>query len=224
MLSMDLPVAELVLDHSECALVFDRHRIDYCCRGTRSLRAACEERGVDPARVLDECELAVRRRGTTDVDPRSLSTHELITQVIGAHHRYLHRTLPFLQALSQKVARVHGDRQPSLRELARGVDTLATVLVAHLADEERNLFPALLSQQQVGAATRLMLGNMRSEHEQVGTMLSVMREIASDYEPPEWACNSYRTLLAELAHLEADTLRHVHLENHVLLPRFMPSA
>ena len=50
--------------------------------------------------------------------------------------------------------------------------------------------------------------------------LSVMRSIADDYVAPEWACNSYRTLMTELAHLEADTLRHVHVENHVLLPRF----
>jgi regulator of cell morphogenesis and NO signaling len=38
--------------------------------------------------------------------------------------------------------------------------------------------------------------------------------------PPEWACTSYRTLLSELAALEGDVLRHVHLENHVLMPRF----
>jgi iron-sulfur cluster repair protein YtfE (RIC family) len=30
--------------------------------------------------------------------------------------------------------------------------------------------------------------------------------------------------MAELAHLEADTMRHVHVENHELLPRFIPAA
>ena len=37
---------------------------------------------------------------------------------------------------------------------------------------------------------------------------------------PDSACTSYRTLFAELVDLEADILRHVHVENHVLLQRF----
>lgn len=224
MLSLDTPVAELVLDHSELAAVFDRHRIDYCCKGNRSLRTACEERGIDPARVVDDCALAMRRREPPADDPRGLSTADLITKVIAHHHRYLHRTLPFLLQLANKVARVHGDRQPSLRVLADNVEELVTVLEAHLDDEERNLFPALLDSPQATASTVAALAAMRGEHEEVGAMLEVLRRIADDYAPPEWACNSYRTLLAELAHLEADTLRHVHLENHVLLPRFVPAA
>jgi regulator of cell morphogenesis and NO signaling len=161
MLSIDTTVAELVLDHSECATVFDRYRIDYCCKGNRSLRDACGERSVDPGKVLDECELAVRRREIPDIDPRTLSTQELITNVIGQHHRYLHRTLPFLQTLSQRVSRVHGDRQVGLREVATRVDTLATILLAHLDDEERNLFPALLSEELEIA--RPLLATMREE-------------------------------------------------------------
>lgn len=224
MLSMETSVAELVLEHSACASIFDRYRIDYCCKGSRPLRVACEERGVDPKRVLDECELAMRRRAPSDVDPRTLSTKQLITQVIARHHQYLHRTLPFLMGLAHKVARVHGDRQPSLRELAREVETLSTVLVAHLDDEERNLFPELITRDRASENVLMLLRNMRAEHEDVGTLLGVLREIAADYVPPEWACNSYRTLLTELAHLEADTLRHVHLENHVLMPRFIATA
>lgn len=47
-----------------------------------------------------------------------------------------------------------------------------------------------------------------------------MRDAAEDYLIPDWACTSYRTLFAELERLEGDVLRHVHLENHVLMPRF----
>ena len=38
---------------------------------------------------------------------------------------------------------------------------------------------------------------------------------------PEWGCSSYRVLMSELEALEGDVLRHVHLENHVLMPRFV---
>jgi len=222
MLTIEIPVAEIVLDHSECAAVLDRYRIDYCCRGRQSLREACGERSLDPGTILDECELAIRRREPKTTDPRTLTTRQLITDVIGRHHRYLHRALPFLQTLSHKVAQVHGGRQEALRELASQVEALSTTLIAHLDDEERTLFPALLTNDVAAAAP--MLATMREEHEVVGKMLADIRTTSEDYACPEWACNSYRTLMAELANLEADTLRHVHVENHVLMPRFVATA
>lgn len=37
---------------------------------------------------------------------------------------------------------------------------------------------------------------------------------------PGWACGSYRALMNELRAIELDTMDHVHVENHVLMPRF----
>jgi len=170
--------------------------------------------------LLVELETVIARRETTQApDPRLLSTREVIQQLIAPHHQYLHRTMPYLQGLATKVARVHGGREPSLREVARIFDTLVEMLRVHLAEEETALFPALIEGRTEDAAP--MLDEMRREHEQVGTMLFELRRVAADYVSPDWACNSYRTLMSELAALEADTLEHVHLENHVLLPRFL---
>ena len=36
-------VAKVVLEHSECAEVFQRHRIDFCCRGDMSIEQAASE-------------------------------------------------------------------------------------------------------------------------------------------------------------------------------------
>ena len=44
---------------------------------------------------------------------------------------------------------------------------------------------------------------------------------SDDFTLPEWACNSYRTLFAELKQVESDVFTHVHIENHVLRPRFV---
>jgi regulator of cell morphogenesis and NO signaling len=222
MLDPSLPVATLVLDHSSCAPVFVRHRIDYCCKGQRSLSDACRELGLDEPAVISELETAIARRNRAAVDPRSLSTRDVIVKVIAPHHQYLHRSMPFLQTLAAKVARVHGERQESLREVDRLVTQLVTTLHAHLLEEENVLFPALIA-DQVGEVTP-MLREMKRDHEAVGEMLAALRTAAQDFVAPEWACNSYRTLMTELAFLEADTLEHVHVENHVLLPRFIPTA
>jgi regulator of cell morphogenesis and NO signaling len=218
MVDPNLPVATLVLDHSECAPVFARHRIDYCCKGQRPLTEACAALGLETTSVVAELETAIARRTVPPVDPRALSTRELIGKAIAPHHQYLHRTMPFLVQLATKVARVHGDREPSLHEVARLVETFVAILKPHLAEEESLLFPALIAGRL--DAARPMLDSMLREHEQVGALLADLRTAAENYVPPEWACTSYRTLLAELAVLEADTLEHVHLENHALLPRF----
>ncbi len=220
MLDPTLPVATLVLDHSECAAVLARHRIDYCCKGQQPLAEACAARGLEVQKIVDELELAIARRTpkTSDRDPRAMTTREVITTLIAPHHQYLHRTMPYLQTLAAKVARVHGDHEPKLRDVASQFDTLVETLRAHLAEEEHVLFPALIDGRLQEAAP--LLRDMSEEHEQVGEMLERLRESAADYVPPEWACNSYRTLMKELEALEADTLTHVHLENHVLLPRY----
>jgi len=51
-------------------------------------------------------------------------------------------------------------------------------------------------------------------------LLERVRAAGDDFTLPPWACNSYRALFSELAQLEGDVFTHVHLENHVLRPRF----
>jgi regulator of cell morphogenesis and NO signaling len=221
MLDPQTSVATLVLDHSECAAVFARHRIDYCCKGKKPLAEACRDQGLDVQAVIAELETAIARRhpDNSHVDPRDMSTRDVITQLIAPHHRYLHRAMPFIQGLANKVGRVHGDREPSLHEVAALVDRFVSAMTPHLAEEEGQLFPALILGRTEEALP--MLRDMAREHDEVGQLLTELRRVAADYKAPEWACTSYRTLMAELEVLEADTLAHVHLENHVLLPRFM---
>ena len=39
------------------------------------------------------------------------------------------------------------------------------------------------------------------------------------YNPPDWACNTFRALYDGLAKLEKNTHQHVHKENNVLFPK-----
>lgn len=223
MLDRTLPVARIVLDHSECAPVFQKHRIDYCCRGDVALDVACRDRGLDTAAVLDELEGAIAsRRGEGEPDFRTLGTPAVIGHIMTRHHEYLRRALPFLVPLAQKVARVHGANEPGLREVESIVAELAGALVPHLDQEEQVLFPALMARSSDRAVIDAELKTMHADHLAVGAMLHRLRTVANEFDPPGWACNSYRTLFRELEALEADVLRHVHLENHVLMPRFAP--
>lgn len=220
-LDLQQTVARLVLDHPECAAVFQAHRIDFCCHGDVSLDAACRERGLEPEVVARSLARAIaERRGEPADDPRALSTPALIARIITRHHEYLRKTLPFVEPLAAKVARVHGDHNPKLRELDEIVRALAAALIPHLDQEEEVLFPELMSKRRDPAAVDRELSAMHEDHLAVGRLLQRMRDASDAYAVPEWGCNSYRTLFAELSRLEDDVLAHVHLENHVLMPRF----
>jgi regulator of cell morphogenesis and NO signaling len=215
-------VANIVLDHSECAVVLERYGIDCCGEGARTLAETCAARGLSLERLELDLAVAVRRRTPAAIDASLASTRVLITKAIARHHQYLHRTLPFLRNLSAKVARRHGAREPELLTVAILVDKLSEILAEHLLDEEHHLFPGLLA-DPVPPGVGELLARMQADHEEVLARLAELREVAEGYAVPAWACGAYRALMSELAVLEADTLEHLHLEEHVLLPRFLPS-
>jgi len=222
MLDRQNTVARTVLDHSECASVFVRNRIDYCCQGDVSIETACKKKGLDTEALLGELARAIaERRGGEELDRRTMPTHELVGHIVSTHHDYLRKAMPFLQGLASKVSRVHGEHNPKLRELEAIVHELAETLSPHLDAEESTLFPALLSPAPDRNVVTRELAEMFTEHREVGQLLDRMRAATEDYSVPDWGCNSYRTLFKELERLEDDVLRHVHLENHVLMPRFV---
>jgi len=222
MLDAQQTLANIVLDHSECAAVFQRHHIDFCCHGDRSLGDACAERGVAVDTLLAELSAAIRARSEHhEIDPRTRSTPGLVAYIVSTHHEYLRSALPFVRALAEKVGRVHGEHNPRLRDLDVAVRELTEALLPHLDTEEQVLFPALTTRSPDRAMIARELGSMHDEHLAVGALITRIREATEGYQVPEWGCGSYRTLFAELRQLEDDILRHVHLENHVLAPRFV---
>jgi regulator of cell morphogenesis and NO signaling len=222
----DVTVAEIVANHPETARVFQRHGIDFCCRGGVSVPRACEGVAVEPEALFRELDDAVAlAAGAAPAEVlRALGTAALIARIVDRHHGYLRRVLPFVVPLSAKVASVHGDHEPRLLPLAAAVSELAGMLVPHLDDEEQVLFPALTSRSPAPDVVGRELTRMHEDHLAVGDVLRDLRTLTDGFVAPEWGCTSYRTLMAALEELEGDILRHVHLENHVLMPRFVAVA
>jgi len=220
-------VSEIVLDHPECARVFSAHHIDFCCGGRVSLASVCAEKKIDCQRMLDELARATERSiAGQDVDFRLLSTPSLVAYIISQHHEYLRRSLPETEAMAAKVGRVHGQQAGDLVELAKVVEGLGKTLRSHLEHEERVLFPALMSAGDgpLSEPIREELASMGRDHLDVALALERIRVLTDGFTVPEWGCVTYRALFATLRALEEDIHRHVHLENDILMPRFMPDA
>jgi regulator of cell morphogenesis and NO signaling len=96
--------------------------------------------------------------------------------------------------------------------------------------EERILFPCIAALENAVSSGRPKprpafgtvsnpIRMMELEHDSAGAALKDIRALSSNYQPPEGACFSYRTLYTALMEFEADLHQHVHLENNFLFPR-----
>jgi regulator of cell morphogenesis and NO signaling len=215
-------VGEIVAERPSQARVFQAFGIDFCCQGGRTLREACTIKGLEIQSVLEQLEAGNTEKSGPENNPALLPPVELIKYIVETHHEYLRNELPRLQAMSERVSKVHGGHTASLTEVYWTFCEMAVELTGHLIKEEQMLFPAIQT-LSAGEATGISLDGpvavMLQEHEDAGGALARIRELTNGFTAPPEACNTYRALFAGLAELEEDLHRHIHLENSVLFPQ-----
>lgn len=220
-------VGMLVAEQPLRAAVFDHFGIDYCCGGKQTLLAACEQGGIAPDTVIASL-VDNDAKGEVDQSAQNwlnASLTELADHIEQTHHVYLKSELPRLQALADKVAKVHGVREPRLLKVAAIFSAMSDELLEHTAKEELVLFPFLrLLDQGKGrpnapfSTVAKPVSCLESEHDDAGAALMQLRQLTEQYAPPEGACASWQALLAGLAHLDQDLRIHIHKENSILFP------
>ncbi len=216
-------LARVVLDHPECARVLRSHRLDYCCRGALTIAEACVGKGVDAAALLDDLEDAIGgRAGPPSQDPRSRTTSELVADLRAGHRRVL-RGAPRAGALLVAVAREQ-DARFNLKEVSEVFGELVSLLIRHADEEEGTLFARLLSDSASDAQIERGFRAARQEHLVIGEHVTRLRSLTHDFYTPAETCEGYAVLMGKLSSLEDDLCRHVHVANHVLMPRFVRAA
>jgi regulator of cell morphogenesis and NO signaling len=213
----DTPVGHIAAEHPAATRVFHRFGIDFCCAGGNSIEVACNARGVDPSTVLEAVREELRDSGTDDTNWSSVDLNVLIDHILTAYHKPLHAELPRLDAMTQKVAAVHHEKDARLTELCSVYTALKAELDAHMMKEEQILFPMIRQGQGASAAGPISV--MEHEHDSAGTALRRLRELSDDFQPPKEACNTWRAMLHGLEELERELHQHIHLENNILFPR-----
>ena len=218
-------VGEIVAENPSQARVFQSLAIDFCCQGGRTLREACERKGIAVDSVVEQLEAAAGP-GEAAENPARLAPVALMEHIVDKHHAFLRAELPRIHAMAERVAKVHGGHTPSLVEVYQVFCVMAEELTSHMMKEEQILFPAI---QSLVAGNSVMpldgpVACMLQEHDDAGNALARMRELTNGFTPPLEACNTYRALFAGLAELEEDLHRHIHLENAVLFPQALAMA
>lgn len=223
----DRTVGELVAERPTQSRVFQSFGIDFCCQGGRTLREACEKKGVALEAVVEQLEAEARGKEAPEWNPAELPLAELVSHVVETHHRFLKDEMPRLHAMAARVAQVHGGHTPSLVEVFNVYQKMAEEMTSHMMKEEQMLFPAIV-RLAGGEASAMPLDGpiavMLHEHDDAGADLEKLRELTNGFEAPPEACNTYRALFAGLAELETDLHRHIHLENAVMFPSALALA
>ena len=207
--SSDSVVGKCVVDRPELIPVLEKHQIDYCCGGNKTLSDAGHTAGIGLELVLDELNQAITKVDhDSHKDWSSVRLTELCDHIERTHHAYLLKTLPDLAKLVAKVRNAHGDRNPDLCELESTFSELCAELIPHMMKEENILFPAIRRMETIDPQTANPFGSvqnpinmMHHEHDQAGDGLRRLRELTHDFSAPDNACTSYRAMLTGLENL-----------------------
>lgn len=214
---------------------FEGLQLDFCCGGMLPLIDVCEKKGLSVQQVLSDLQaFDAQHRPTEDETGAFLATaslSQLSNFIYDTHHVYLYEALPRLSRWVDKVAEVHGPKNPNLLTLQSVYHTLQKELLTHLFKEENVLFPYCKELDTAEVLPPFHCGHvshpvevMRREHDDAGEALRKIRALADHFQLPEDACNTYRALMNGLQEMEADLHRHIYLENNVLFPKALEKA
>lgn len=218
-------IGGIAAKHPRSLGVFEKFRLDFCCRGERTLQQACEAAGANLEDVVQALRELPASADGNDRDWTAATMTELADHIEATHHAFAREAFDRLAVLVPKVARHHGAAHPELFEIERVVARLREEMLDHMIREDRVLFPWL---RRLESKTSILSGPpwsvkrpidcMVHDHEEVGRMLASIRGLTNGFSTPPGACGSYQAMVGLLRDLEADTHVHIHKENSILFP------
>ena len=220
---IELSLGQLARRIPGATRLFDAHRLDFCCGGNKTLRAAAAAAGVDTAPIVEELRLLAERADTSgERDWQDASATELVEHILARYHAVHREQLPELIRLARKVEQVHGDRADCPHGLAEHLSAMAQELESHMRKEEDVLFPMIVRGQ--GPRAGAPINVMRMEHDDHGVALRAMEAMTNDITAPAGACTTWRALYTGLRTFRVDLMAHIHTENNILFERFAPAV
>jgi regulator of cell morphogenesis and NO signaling len=218
----------VVRENYKYAEIFNRHGIDFCCNGNRSIEDACIKANLSTDLVISELN-DVPQGNSSEPNVSSWPLDLLVDYIVKTHHRYVETKIAEIKPYLAKIVQVHGKQHPELVEIQQLFLASEGELAQHMKKEELILFPFISKMVQAKLSGQTLtpphfqtvenpIAMMHHEHNTEGERFRRIAELTNKYSPPADACNTYRVTFALLQEFEADLHRHIHLENNVLFP------
>lgn len=229
MLTKERTIGELVAEDFRAAEVFRKYKIDFCCKGNRTIEEACDNKKYNASEVYADLE-KINEGKSGDIDFNSWPLDLLADYVEKTHHKYVEENSVVLIQYLNKLCKVHGDRHPELFEITKLFTESAKDLGAHLKKEEEILFPfikKMVAAKQNGETIEKSdfdtvespIAMMKDEHTVEGERFEVIAKLTNNYQFPDDACGTYQVTYRMLEDFENDLHKHIHLENNILFPK-----
>lgn len=223
-------IGDIVASDINLAMVLNNYQIDFCCGGDQTLYAICQEKGLDFEKIVEELSTNQERLTTIGLQFDQWRTDLLIDYINKYQHDYIRTQGPKTLELLQKVATVHGEANPRLKQIYILFRESLVDLHQHLEKEEVILFPfiqeLLYTKEQNLKLPEFHCGSienpisvMISEHANEGDRFRMITELSHNYSCPDYACDSYKLVMQLLKEFESNLHLHIHVENNILFHR-----
>ncbi|MBZ4043914.1 iron-sulfur cluster repair di-iron protein [Flavobacterium hibisci] len=220
-------IGSFVAEDFRTAAVFSKYKIDFCCKGNRTVNEVCEKQNIDADTLLENVYEVLKSGRSESIDFNSWPLDLLADYIEKTHHRYVEEKTSVLLPFLDKLCKVHGANHPELFRINELFMGCAGELSQHMKKEELVLFPfikrmvktkesdGILSQPSFGTVSN-PIEMMMHEHDNEGERFREIAALTNNYTPPADACTTYRVTFAMLKEFEEDLHKHIHLENNIL--------
>lgn len=207
------PIAAVLQMFPHAAEVLEDAGIQFCCHGAKPLNEAAIAAGYTVDELISLIETKPISPDLVDWSQRPLP--DLIEYLIADHKELALKHLPRMREVMEREIAMH-PHVPRLRRIKVLLSDLTTMITAHMAHEERDLFPWIASAEMPHA--RMVRFGQRVlrehvEHRVVCERLRTMTELSARLQLQNG------DLFREIQELSRPIHMHIHLENNVLYPR-----
>lgn len=214
-------VGEYVTEDYRIAEVFEKHGIDFCCGGQRSLVDISREKGLSLEVIQQEIDAATKTPVEKNENYSKWELSALIDHIVNTHHAYLNNNNDVIAQYANKIADVHGEHHPEVIEIAETFNKIVTDMAGHLQEEEEILFPLIKKIEKASKsgisidsndriAAKSSLDKLVEEHDEIGSEIHSIRHLSKDYAVPDDVCNTFVVTYQKLQDFENDLHKHVH--------------
>ncbi len=226
----DNTIGSVVAQNWKTASVFQKHNLDFCCKGNIAIGAVCEAAGLNTDEVTQEVASILNNSEGPETDYAAWPLDQLAEHIETRHHGYVTAKMPELAAYLDKLCVVHGSRHPELFEIRELFAQSVGELTTHMKKEELMVFPFVKKMVQAQRANQDIstpvygtvqnpIAVMMHEHTDEGERFAKIAELSNHYTTPADGCTTYRVAYNLLQEFEQDLHKHIHLENNILFPK-----